>query len=194
MIIGTAPWLWYNGLMKNSGQFKKGATPWNTGTRGIMKPNKTSFKKGHGYIPLEQRFWANVEKSETCWLWTASLNSTGYGRININGVIRLAHRVSYELSFGPIPNGKHILHKCDTPRCVRPEHLFAGTHKENMLDMHVKGRACIGEDRSQSKLTWMSVDRIRSLYATGTWTQRELAKVFNISQPLLCQVVNKRIW
>lgn len=121
-------------------------------------------------------------------------NNKGYGRININDEICLTHRVSYELAGNVIPEGKHVLHKCDTPACVRPDHLFLGTHKENMRDMHLKGRACVGEDRPQSKLTWMSVDRIRSLYATGVWTQRDLAKVFDISQPLLCQVVNKKVW
>src|SRR6267142_2806044 len=78
-------------------------------------------------------FWNAVRKTETCWLWTRYTNKNGYGVFNSNGTIVLAHRHSYELLNGPVPEGKELHHKCETPRCVNPEHLEPLTHKENVL-------------------------------------------------------------
>jgi hypothetical protein len=75
-----------------------------------------------------------------CFLWMAKVNNKGYGRISVHNHSAYAHRVSYELFRGPILEGMQVLHKCDTPRCVNPEHLFLGTRKDNMQDMIRKGR------------------------------------------------------
>src|SRR4030095_15726266 len=109
-------------------------------------------------------FWANVQKTETCWTWIGSLHSAGYGIINRrrDTAIR-AHRVSYEMAFGPIPEGLHVLHHCDNPPCVRPDHLFLGTAVDNVNDMMAKGRnhiqipatvtfQCLQCGRQQTKL------------------------------------------
>jgi hypothetical protein len=95
--------------------------------------------------PLEERFWEKVAKGDGCWLWTASLGSTGYGQICVRdekGQYRQtkAHRVSWILTNGPIPGGLQVLHKCDNPPCVNPDHLFLGTAIDNMRDMAAKGR------------------------------------------------------
>jgi hypothetical protein len=101
--------------------------------------------------PLEQRFWAKVAKGgpEECWLWLATKNNHGYGMIwagKPDGNKTLAHRVSYELHFGPIPtdttlyHGITVLHRCDTPACVNPAHLFLGTQTINVADKVQKGR------------------------------------------------------
>lgn len=87
---------------------------------------------------LATRFWAKVEKGDGCWNWTAA-NVRGYGRISINNRMFRAHRVSYEMHRGPIPEGLEICHRCDNPRCVRPDHLFVGTRSDNIRDRVAKG-------------------------------------------------------
>lgn len=93
--------------------------------------------------PLADRFWEKVHKTESCWLWTASVkDGFPYGQIGHPGTRtpRRAHRVSWELHNGPIPAGLFVLHKCDNPRCVRPDHLFLGTQSDNLKDAYSKGR------------------------------------------------------
>ena len=96
-----------------------------------------------------ERFWSKVAKSDGCWLWTAARNEQGYGEFSLDGKLQRAHRVSFYLAHGrwPEPNA---LHKCDNPPCVRPDHLFEGTHKENMADMTSKGRSVRGRSRPTS--------------------------------------------
>lgn len=96
--------------------------------------------------PLRERFYEKVDKhgpliiSTRCWAWTASLINEGYGRLWNKDKMQSAHRISYLLHKGEPPAGKQILHQCDNRKCINPEHLFAGTQKENMQDMIKKGR------------------------------------------------------
>lgn len=83
-------------------------------------------------LTLEQRFWAKVQKTESCWLWTASTNSHGYGRIRVNGRYRLAHRLAWEMMTGPISDSMELDHRCGNPSCVNPDHLRVTTRSQNL--------------------------------------------------------------
>ena len=110
-----------------------------------------------------------------------------------------AHRISYELHSGPIPDGMHVLHKCDNPSCVRPDHIFLGTHTDNMQDMWTKGRGrCDGAGRKgaangNSRLTEEQVDAIRRRLSAGE-SQRSLGLEFGVSKTLIGLIGKGRVW
>jgi len=97
-----------------------------------------------GHTPgqrVEDRFWAKVQKTDSCWLWTAAVTESGYGRYKVRSYTHvLAHRWVWENVYGSIPDGLFVCHHCDVPSCVRPSHLFVGTQAANMRDAAVKGR------------------------------------------------------
>jgi hypothetical protein len=99
-------------------------------------------RNGSIYLtPFRERFERLITKTASCWIWGGVRGTNGYGTIKKKSKAIRAHRASYELFVGPIPDGMHVLHKCDNPLCVNPEHLFVGTHIDNMRDMEKKGRA-----------------------------------------------------
>jgi hypothetical protein len=94
---------------------------------------------------VEARLWAKVDKTPTCWLWRGA-KSRGYGRFKVDTVhAPRVHRIVWELTHGPIPTGLSVLHRCDTPACVNPAHLFLGTQRDNVYDAIEKGRHRIGD-------------------------------------------------
>lgn len=91
--------------------------------------------------PLAERFWPKVRKSDGCWEWTAAKNACGYGVVACRpGRPRLAHRVAWGLVYGEVDTSACVLHRCDNPSCVRPDHLFLGTQLDNVADMNAKKR------------------------------------------------------
>jgi hypothetical protein len=95
---------------------------------------------------VTDRFWKKVQKTDSCWVWIGGL-SHSYGWMGINSRHVLAHRISWELHNGPIPDGLYVCHHCDNPPCVRPDHLFLGTHDDNMNDKISKGRQGHGKKK-----------------------------------------------
>lgn len=143
--------------------------------------------------PLPLRFWNKVhfiDDATSCWEWRAGLHPTGYGTLQIGRGYELAHRISYRLAHGAIPDGAHILHKCDNPACVRPDHLFVGTHADNMRDMAKKGRMNGGHG---VKLNPAKVRQIRQLNAEGA-TQQSLADQFGVALMTINHVIKRRTW
>lgn len=127
-----------------------------------------------------------------CKIWTGSTNSAGYGYVYVPGEgMKLAHRVAWEESHGPIPPGLFVCHRCDTPLCYEVEHLFLGTHSDNMRDCYEKGRS---QGTFESKLTEDDVREIRRLYATGEWTQRQLGERFGVHFSNISAIVLGKSW
>lgn len=145
--------------------------------------------------PLYRTFWEKVNKSGECWTWTRSKNSDGYGNISINGKLDKAHRVAWILTNGEIPNKLHVLHTCDNPSCVNPNHLYLGNHQDNMRDKRnrKRGRGQNGEKCHLSKLTENQVKEIRELSSTGI-SYKDLSKKFNVSYQNIREIVIHKTW
>ena len=141
-------------------------------------------------------FWAKVSKSDGCWIWTGALNHAGYGvfgtkRSPVLGMQWRAHRMAYVLEVGPIPAGMMVLHSCDRPRCVRPDHLRIGTHADNMRDMSRKQRRS-GVRNPRAKLSDDDVRAIRN--ARGKMTAIELAHKHGVSPGTITNIWVRRTW
>lgn len=141
-------------------------------------------------------FWRRVDRSGECWIWTGRTTATGYGHFDIDGRVLRAHRFSFALSTGsPIPVGMSVCHRCDNRRCVRPGHLFLGSHVDNMRDMAAKGRAParLGVKNCAAKLTADDVARIRSRLAMGD-RQTDLARAFGVTQANVSSIARGLTW
>lgn len=144
---------------------------------------------------LEKRFWDKVKKTEGCWLWSARKTKDGYGQIKIEGVAKLAHRISYLLNRGEISDGLLVCHSCDNPSCVRPDHLFLGTALDNTQDRIMKGRPgnVVSGVGREHKLTDVQIVEIREHLKRGS-SQRCIAKQYGVSQPLISYIKNLKKW
>ena len=146
----------------------------------------------HTGVKDQLAHYTMADPNSGCWLWTGLVDKNGYGRITVSYKGDKAHRVSYEQYVGPIPDGLIVCHKCDTPACINPDHLFLGTHADNIADRDAKGRhvPSYGESNGSAKLTAASVMAIRA--ARGK--QREIAAKFDISQQTVSNIKRGRIW
>lgn len=140
------------------------------------------------------KFWLSVDRRgpQECWEWKRTPNGAGYGEFCHAG----AHCFSFALHFGPIPRGLCVLHKCDNPKCVNPNHLFLGTHKENAVDKVAKGRdnPPRGEKHVCHKLTDALVIAMRISYRERRATIRQLAKTRKIAVRTAVKAVRGLSW
>lgn len=144
------------------------------------------------------RFWAKVEKTDGCWNWTAALNGRGYGQIKISGTRKntTAHRMSYEMHYGAIRDGLWVLHKCDNPRCVNPDHLFLGNAAVNVADMDAKGRRVVADNRGsrngRAVLNASAVEQIRLL--CGSVRRADLSRMFGVGKSQIHRIATGKQW
>lgn len=131
-----------------------------------------------------------------CWYWTGSVRGwqRKYGSFKFNGIMKAAHRVSYIIYIGNIPLDMHVLHSCDNPKCVNPNHLFIGTHQDNMDDRKAKNREAItrGESNGRALLSEKQVLMIR--YARRVIRHKDVAKIFKVSLPTIEKIFQKKLW
>lgn len=149
-------------------------------------------------IAIEVRFWTNVDQTGDCWTWKlATRGAQGYGTTNWQHRSYATHRLSWELTYGPIPPGMLVCHRCDNPPCVRPDHLFLGTPADNMRDMRDKGRCrpprARGEAASRALLSEVQVRMVRRRHASGE-TMAALAREFRVSFGAVRGIVQRLNW
>lgn len=134
------------------------------------------------------------EPNSGCWLWEGAASGPGYGTIWFDGRTYATHRLSWEVHRGPIPEGLFVLHHCDTPACVNPDHLFVGTQQDNFDDMRSKGRwwRPSGENHHAALITNETAAAIRARYAEGGITQFDVGEEFGVTQGLVNRIVKRR--
>lgn len=146
---------------------------------------------------LSERFWSKVSKGldGDCWIWVGGM-SHGYGSIRLGTRYgsKNANRISWILNRGTIPKGMHVLHKCDNPACVNPDHLFIGTQADNMRDCASKNRTAHGSRRPTSKLTELQVLEIWDLWISGEWSCKQIGVLYKVSRQCISNIVHKREW
>lgn len=149
---------------------------------------------------IQKRFWAKVDTNPTptgCWLWIGAKFACGYGQLRIQGKLRYAHRLAYELKYGSLLPGFEVCHRCDTPLCVNPAHLVLGTHADNMHDMVAKGRSTlnheIGEAHYLAKLNPDKVRHMRSLYSQGL-SFGKIARIYEVDSSTARNAILQQTW
>lgn len=154
-------------------------------------------------LPARVRFWKRVNKNgpthptlDRCWDWVGYSRKDGYGILGVGGNLVKVHKYSWELANGEIPSGLSVLHQCDRPCCVNPNHLYLGTQQDNIRDMSERDRIPLGEDKWSAKLTVEIVLEIRKVYKpfcrrNGT---HALARRFGVSGATVQAIIKRKKW
>lgn len=163
------------------------------------KGRKRYYSKAHHTCrPLEVRFWEKVIKNDadSCWPWIGALLNSGYGQIGSTrtGIFHQAHRLSWILHNGPIPNGLQCLHKCDNRKCVNPNHLWLGTNLDNVRDKVLKNRHIYGSKVPHAKLTDDKVRLIRNMKTESRMPSTKIAKLFGVCATTIDSIIKNRSW
>jgi hypothetical protein len=177
------------------------------GANGRTKPGAVNEQSGSNHIrcvsgdevfdqDFTERFWKKVTKSEGCWKWTGQKDKNGYGVLKLHQKVHKAYRVSYEIATGKSPIGFCVLHRCDNPGCVNPDHLYLGTPADNARDRKMRGRGgnLKGENNGRAKLNIHLVREIRLLFSTGAYSKVKLGKIYGITDVQIGQIVRNIHW
>ncbi len=148
----------------------------------------------------QRKFWGKVKrvKPDECWEWVGAIDSYGYGVFSFQYEAQrrkgiLAHRISYLLNSGVLPDELVVCHRCDNRKCVNPNHLFLGTDVQNVYDMMSKGRHARGEMIHKHKLTEEQVQNVRSMRKSGT-NCAVISRMFKVTRQTIHQVVKRKTW
>lgn len=174
----------------------------------VMCVRPDHLRLAGGKASLTDRFWSYVERGPGCWMWQAHRDEFGYGTLGRGGRNAghiLAHRLSWQIHNGPIPEGLNVLHHCDNPPCVNPEHLFTGTRPDNSADMVSKGRAANGLTKKDAKLTPNQVREARRRAAAWGWPEvtsrrgsrdsfARIARDFGVTDSTVRDAVKRVTW
>ena len=138
---------------------------------------------------LKKRFLKRIDLGSECWLWTGCKNKQGYGSIRVQRKTQLAHRIAYLLFVGVVPSDKDVLHKCDIPGCVCPDHLFLGTAQDNSRDMILK-------NRSVGKFSVKQIQDVRSQYCgKPSWAESaRLAQEYGVHPATIHRIILQKTW
>lgn len=139
------------------------------------------------YCSVECHFWGNVNKTESCWLWTAGGHKFGYGEFRSEGKLIRTHRYSYELHKGEIPEKMGINHTCDNPKCVNPDHLYSGTQADNCHDTSIRNRV------GGRKLTASDVKNIKSLISNGK-SLESIGREYKVTGACIGRIKDGKNW
>src|SRR5262249_1828516 len=155
------------------------------------------FRQAYQAMPLAERFWPKIQKTDNCWLWTGAKNDAGYGIIRLSSPRKneRAHRIAWTLTFGPIPLGMQVLHHGDNRAWVRPEYLFLGDPAANARDKMNKGRArgLNGSACARAKFTEAQVISIRRDFERGM-TRAMLVANYRINRDTLNGILARETW
>lgn len=142
---------------------------------------------------IEERFWSKViveEDNSKCWAWVGGVDKKGYGRLNVDGSPKLAHRCSWEINRGVIPDGFLVRHLCNNPNCVNPNHLATGSHQQNSNDCRDGGRHGF---KGSARFSYQEILLIRAACAKGM-TPGEIGKIYNIKGDQIRKIVDKQTY
>lgn len=174
------------------------------------KENYERYKKQQEYIKnfikehpdcdqkLIRRFFSKVDirGENECWIWLGFIQVNGYGQVSYKGKPSKTHRISWLVHNGEIPEGMHVLHRCDNKKCINPKCLWLGTQQENVEDMLNKNRGYVpkGDKHGRSKLVLKEVIEIKEKYNTGKYTYNNLSKEYNVSAVQIFRIVKNEQW
>lgn len=156
-------------------------------------PTGLESKKDSLIVKLLNKSAADVATG--CVVWTGPRAQNKYGKTKVGRKFRVSvHRLSFILNVGPIPQGAHVLHKCDNMLCVNPAHLFLGSNLDNIADRNRKGRTAKGSRIAQSKLTEEKVRQMRDLFSAGGKTHKEVGAIFGVHYKTAKEAITRVSW